>query len=491
MACQHQTVHIDSSPTAASEGIVPPPIARRQAATRPSGRATGNTDDHASLESLFPPPLVLPDDGLINECDEPPQTLRSWISLKERNAITRRQQTIYVVPPPTDDSVSPFFCSLMRHWARSVAEPAKIRCDPPPVETIRDYLEAFYHPLPVKLLPETPKFVHWEDNDDDDNTKKNTRPGPPQYIGLQIKNNLTRITTRDTPDQQFPRQLQLNDLLDAAIAALPRDAYAMVMLTHHDLYEDDDDDFCCGRAYGGSRVAVVSTARYTPVLDKHMGVDREHTWPLSHCEEYVRRKCWEDAAAASELPSSLLPEPTPTVLTVNATTDAKSPFANVLRSAIALPSPTPLRPRPPPNIPTDGIVTPSTYATATSDFANYWLARVVLTASHEVGHCFGFAHCVFYACAMQATGSILEDLRQPPYLCLVCEAKLGRAVRSASNLVGTGKGDGDEKEWLVRRYEKLVAFCERKGMREVRMFAAYRNWLMQRIAVVKGDSVEL
>src|SRR6202035_5293660 len=43
-----------------------------------------------------------------------------------------------------------------------------------------------------------------------------------------------------------------------------------------------------GRAYGGSRVAVVSTSRYNPVLDCVQDIDRQHSWPASHCESYIK-----------------------------------------------------------------------------------------------------------------------------------------------------------------------------------------------------------
>jgi archaemetzincin len=37
-------------------------------------------------------------------------------------------------------------------------------------------------------------------------------------------------------------QLNLNDLLDAAIEILPADAYALIMLVEHDMFEDEDDE---------------------------------------------------------------------------------------------------------------------------------------------------------------------------------------------------------------------------------------------------------
>lgn len=100
-----------------------------------------------------------------------------------------------------------------------------------------------------------------------------------------------RIRTRAAPDGLFPRQLNLDDLLDTAISMLPEDAYALLFLVNHDLFEDDGDTFVCGRAYGGSRVAIVSGARYSPDLDGIRSVERQHAWPASHCENYLSACC--------------------------------------------------------------------------------------------------------------------------------------------------------------------------------------------------------
>ena len=62
-------------------------------------------------------------------------------------------------------------------------------------------------------------------------------------------------------------------------------------------------------------------------------------------------------------------------------------------------------------------------------YKRLWLTRVCKTASHELGHCFGFDHCTYLACIMQSTSCLAEDARQPPYLCAICEVKLACAKR--------------------------------------------------------------
>ncbi|KAH6857135.1 hypothetical protein B0I37DRAFT_403544 [Chaetomium sp. MPI-CAGE-AT-0009] len=460
-SCQHETLLLDVSPHAAEVGFARPSLAKRKAATTASGRASGSTADHLRLESLFPGPLVLPDDCLAIDPKEPPQSLRSWTMEKLRNPFTQERKTIYIVPAPDIPSGTAFSRTL-NGWTLPfvLKAPLKGGCDTPKTKYIRNYLEAFYHPLPVRTLPNMARFVPWTDGQSKPNSKE-----PPQHIGLQMGDNVTRITTRASPDEVYPRQLNLNDLLDAAIEALPEDAYALVMLTEHDLYEDDDDDFCCGRAYGNSRVAVVSSARYHPLLDEPTEIDREHTWPFSHCDAYVQRVC-RDAEGAEAVDSATststkrrklttpAPDPEPP-----AGAETEQPMARVVRAGL------------------------SGFGTNHSP-TGMWLGRMVRTVAHELGHCLCLDHCSYYACVMQGTAGMAEDLRQPPYLCLVCEAKLARAVRDLGEAEGEGVSGG--QGLLLERYARLVRFCTQ--WKSVGMFAAYRCWLEERIAMLNGGS---
>ena len=56
-----------------------------------------------------------------------------------------------------------------------------------------------------------------------------------------------------------------------------------------------------------------------------------------------------------------------------------------------------------------------------------FLLRTVRTASHEIGHLAGLAHCIAYACLMNGSNSLPEADARPLELCPVCMAKLCRA----------------------------------------------------------------
>ncbi|KAL2267935.1 hypothetical protein VTJ83DRAFT_5212 [Remersonia thermophila] len=471
-SCNHPSLRLDVSPHAAATGFSRPALARRQAATTPSGRVTNKQDvlqNHARLESLFPAPLVLPGDALaVDPGASPPQSLRSWVQDKNRNPVTPQRKTIYVAPTPS--------------FAPELGPAYPLEWQPPAIKlpgvdkgvgracfdarSVRDYLEAFYHPLPVKMLPGEVRWVPWSE---DGGRRRGPKDG--RYLGLQIGDGVTRIAVRRCPDEAYRHQLRVGDLLDALADALPRDAYALLLVTEADMYEDDEDEFCCGRAYGGSRVAVVSGARYHPVFDAARG-GREHDWPFSHCAEFVGSLCEGDGTGSSsgergDRSSSKGRKTDGEALLSGSGADAV--MEAVVQAGLNLPAPSPLQdrstPRPDPGAPSSLL----------------WLSRVARTAAHEVGHCFCLEHCSYYACIMQDTSGMSEDLRQPPYLCLVCLAKLERAV--LDGVSGSPADDG--AAFCIARYEALVRLCAR-WEHAAPMWAAYRRWLETRIEMLKN-----
>lgn len=71
-----------------------------------------------------------------------------------------------------------------------------------------------------------------------------------------------------------------------------------------------------------------------------------------------------------------------------------------------------------------------------------------------------------------------EDLRQPPYLCPVCEAKAGYAI------AGELKDGGAEEveEWVKQRREVTMSFCLSVGERNMMsaMWMGLYGWLKER-----------
>lgn len=422
--CAHPELQVDVSSHAQEAGFSRPPLPKRQAAATPSGRVNKTSAHDPSAETAFaftfPGPLVLPGDALAVDPKEPPQSLRSFIQETHRNPFTPDRKTLYLVPTPTiSDELS-----FMKDWLG----PSSVQ--PPDIREVQDYLTAFYHPLEVKILQATVAFIPWE----------TPISSTPDLVGLQLgKKNVTGIRTRPCPDGAFLRQLNLNDILDAAIEGLPRDAYAMCMMTDHDLYEDDDDDFCCGRAYGSSRICVVSTARYKPQLNEK--IDRAHMWPASHCKNFVAGLCSEKVAKRKK-----------SRVEVDGAIDIEeTPIGAAVKAALKAPDPA-------------------------QNFYGLWVSRVVRTVSHELGHCLCLGHCSYYACVMQSTTSVAEDVRQPPYLCPVCLAKVTRAVLEVSPRTR-------EKEFTIARYEALARACN--NWPDVAMFVGFHAWINKRLSQLR------
>ncbi|KAK4897429.1 hypothetical protein LTR27_004949 [Elasticomyces elasticus] len=431
--CKHNSLLFDVSLNAEEVGYKRPSDLQRFAATQPTGRAPKTLQaDQVPAASTFPAPLILPVDELSWDPKYPPQSFRAWKQLKERNAVTAQRRKVYLIgPPDTAEAVSHIDdWTVPEHVSESVTAPA--------VSDVLDYLSAFYHGLPVTLL-QTPRlrYVKWGDDIEKKVSVKSASAKRVRDIGLETGEEVIRIRTRK--QEVFAAQLNLNDLLDAAISILPDDAYALLMLVNHDLYEDEEDDFCCGRAYGGSRVAVVSTARYHPGLDSKQDVDRYHAWPASHCMHHAEMLCSGEVTKK--------PEVKKTVSLPNTESAGETTMGAALKAHVVTLDPA--------------------NAQSPEQLRSLWLARVCKTASHELGHCFGMDHCIYYACVMQGTAGLSEDARQPPYLCPVDTAKL---------LAATGAG---EQAWL----RALSDYCER--FTQDAMFGAFAAWLRVRM----GDTV--
>lgn len=341
------------------------------------------------------------------------------------------------------------------------------------------YLKAFYHGLEVRVLPVALSFMAWEGDpipSIPSSGKSEQQSGPARdnevgSVGLSTGRELIRIRVRETSWQDAPSstgrfpyhyQLDLNDLTDVALSLLPPDAYSLLLTAEHDLYESVEDDFCCGRAWGASRVAIVSSARYNPALDAIHGVDTEHVWPASHCAEFVNSMTSVESNGCN-----------PDIRTGN-TAAKRSKISVSPMTDTTMATSTPL----------ERAIQAHRYSRSPptgSDLRSAFLLRVCRTASHELGHCFGLDHCMYRACVMQSTSSVAEDMRQPPYLCPVCEAKMAWAVlnKSSKTQIGTkpvakgrvkrkledvGSDWGEkEQEWRKARLLAMKGFCQGQG----------------------------
>lgn len=431
-ACKHSTLTFTPSEYAETAGYERASSQKRIAATFPTGRIPKDSVVPTVHDSTYPAPLILPEDDLAHEPDYPAQSLCSWLRDKERNPVTPDRRTIYVAAPPKN-------CIPGKGaWAiPSGMHESEYSDTAPAIGDAMAYLEAFYSGLPVKSLKEPLRYMPW----DQDKAKTRRRAKGGDAVGLATTDSVTLVRCRKPTDGLFSHQLNLNDLLDVAIDVLPDDAYALLLFVHEDLYEDEEDDFCCGRAYGGSRVAIISTARYNPWLDKAQRIDAAHSWPASHCTDYVRR-----LVADENGPTSKKRKVTGDTKGKGNSSTKDSPLGAALIKHSDVPS--------------------ASRSTKHGVAKSTWLFRACRTASHELGHCFGLDHCVYYACMMQGTASIIEDARQPPYLCPVDMRKVLTCT------------DFSEGEW----YRTMIEYVKNRTEGGAGGFDAFGAWLEGRLS---------
>lgn len=111
-----------------------------------------------------------------------------------------------------------------------------------------------------------------------------------------------------------------------------------------------------------------------------------------------------------------------------------------------------------------------------------WLSRIGQTMTHELGHCFGLDHCVYYACVMQGCASSAEALRQPAYLCPICLEKVATAISSA--LIKDWEELHVRQRYATERYEAILKGCRLWDEQEDSVFwVGYRVWLQETMSL--------
>eukprot|EP01062_Namystynia_karyoxenos_P017553 TRINITY_DN16465_c0_g2_i2.p1 TRINITY_DN16465_c0_g2~~TRINITY_DN16465_c0_g2_i2.p1 ORF type:complete len:343 (+),score=54.51 TRINITY_DN16465_c0_g2_i2:78-1106(+) len=101
------------------------------------------------------------------------------------------------------------------------------------------------------------------------------------------------------------------------------------------------------------------------------------------------------------------------------------------------------------------------HGTGVFSFARYrskdpctFLRRCIAVLTHEIGHLFGFSHCVWHECLMNGSNGDWESDRRPLHLCPVCLRKLAHALRDVGGLR------------VATRAAGLADFWERAGVGE-------------------------
>lgn len=110
--CNHSQLTFEPSPVASAAGYVQPD--KQKLFTAATGRRK-QTSDNSIPTSIYPAPLVLPNDSLFQDSKQAPQSFRSWCSFPLRNQIDSRRNIIYIAEPPKIDEA----VSFMYQWTQT------------------------------------------------------------------------------------------------------------------------------------------------------------------------------------------------------------------------------------------------------------------------------------------------------------------------------------------------------------------------------------
>ncbi|UPK96143.1 hypothetical protein LCI18_007078 [Fusarium solani-melongenae] len=434
-------------------GFKRPSLNRRLLAASTSGKKRRDMfpipEDAMMDEETFPGPLVLPSDFLTQLDHDTPlyhQSCKVWRGYT-RNEVNEDRNKIFVLPPPifsepvggdSDSWGNPIVSESdttpeLPNWTASSAQ----------LKDLNDYLAAFYHPMTIQQSLMQLKWHPYKG--------KPLEEGQ-TYIGLEVPTVRDIFLIRYRPGKDGVSRMQVHapDLLDAVLNRMPPKAHATVLLVDFDLYDLGDDgnnNFTVTKAYGASRIVLVSTFRLHPALDEIQDIDREHTWPASHCKAYADDLIAEEeetqTAKRHKMSNDEPDEPPTSISALPAAIEAykKAPEPKTV-----------------------------------DELAGVWLARVAFAVSRGLGYCFGMEHCTFYACIMQGVSSTRQQSHIPPYLCPICTSKLSWEL---GPLLDSGSKINLQRRWVEEQAVALKEFCGKRD--NVAQFSAFGAWLGKRI----------
>lgn len=187
--CAHPSLQLEPSPHAAEAGY-------RDYTPQQLATASGNGKKAAEPTTSFPRPLVLPGDDLSEDPRCPPQSLRSWLRLPERNEVTSRRNVIYVASPPAigGDVKSMELWADPQNSSSGTASEAQqgLTAQSLRVEDVEAYLRAFFTGMTVSRLLPGFSFTSW----DNPGKMKAKRGAVPDRVGLQRLSEVIDIRAR-------------------------------------------------------------------------------------------------------------------------------------------------------------------------------------------------------------------------------------------------------------------------------------------------------
>jgi len=182
--------------------------------------------------------------------------------------------------------------------------------------------------------------------------------------------------------------------------------FCIMAITMIDLFDGPSDLFCAGMAFGGDKVAVFSFKRYHPLIKMHPLYWHNYGYAKTFDGYSYYEDDDQDPKGLSSHPSKI-----------------------------------------------------------SKELAIEFLRRSSKLLTHELGHLYGFDHCIHNRCLMMGTGHLVEDFRAPSNLCGICLRKL--QFRTGCDIVERYKKLSDafrkmgfvkEEVWTLKQHKHLKRY---------------------------------